>query len=119
MKRVFFLSFVIMLISITAAWTDSRILISTGHTDRINELVYQKSDNTLFSAGNDGTLRVWDINSKNLLYKLQISHLPIEKIAVHPNKPEVALIRTDRISTFHLSVWNYETGEELYSHKIE
>jgi len=118
-KRVFFLSFVIMLISITAAWTDSRILISTGHTDRINELVYQKSDNTLFSAGNDGTLRVWDINSKNLLYKLQISHLPIEKIAVHPNKPEVALIRTDRISTFHLSVWNYETGEELYSHKIE
>ncbi|MDZ7794082.1 MAG: WD40 repeat domain-containing protein [Spirochaetia bacterium] len=119
MKRVFILSLVIMLISISAAWTDSRVLISTGHTERINELAFQKSKDTLFSAGNDGTLRVWDINSKKLLYKLQISHLPIEKIAVHPSKPEVALVRTDRINTFHLSVWNYKTGKELYSHKIE
>ncbi|MFO7729201.1 MAG: WD40 repeat domain-containing protein [Spirochaetia bacterium] len=119
MKRVFYLSLVVMLFSVAAAWTDSRVLISTGHTERINELFYQESDNTLFSSGNDGTLRVWDINSKQLLHKLQISHLPIEKIAVHPNKPHVALVRTDRINTFHLSVWNYETGEELYSHKIE
>jgi len=109
----------IMLVSISTAWTNSRMIVSTGHTERINELAYQKSDNTLFSAGNDGTLRVWDIGTKQLLYKLQISHLPIEKLAVHPSKPQVALVRTDRINTFHLSVWNYESGEELYSHKIE
>lgn len=118
MKRVFIL-FVLLTVSLAPAWTENRVLISTGHTQSINDFALLESDNTLFSAGNDGTLRVWDSGSQRLLHKLQISHLPIVKIAVHPEKPEVALVETDRINTYHLSVWNYSTGKELFSHKIQ
>ncbi|MFW5727017.1 MAG: WD40 repeat domain-containing protein [Spirochaetia bacterium] len=118
MKRIFI--FVVLLAtSFSLAWTENRVLISTGHTKSINDFALLESNNTLFSAGDDGTLRVWDPESNQLLHKLQISHLPIVKIAVHPNKPEVALVETDRINTYHLSVWNYSTGKELFSHKIQ
>ncbi len=118
MKRVFIL-LVLLTVSLAPAWTEDRVLISTGHTQSINDFALLESDNTLFSAGDDGTLRVWDSGTNRLLHKLQISHLPIVKIAVHPEKPEVALVETDRINTYHLSVWNYSTGKELFSHKIQ
>ena len=118
MKRIIFLV-VLLAASLSLAWTENRVLISTGHTKSINDFALLESNNTLFSAGDDGTLRVWDPDSNQLLHKLQISHLAIVKIAVHPNKPEVALVETDRINTYHLSVWNYSTGKELFSHKIQ
>lgn len=118
MKRVLIL-LVLLSVSLASAWTENRVLISTGHTRSINDFAVLESDKTLFSAGDDGTLRVWDSDTNRLLHKLQISHLPIVKIAVHPDKPEVALVETDRINTYHLSVWNYSTGEELFSHKIQ
>ncbi len=119
MRRVFTLVLLLTLISVFNAWSEERVLITTGHTQRINDFARNDSRYSLFSAGDDGTLRVWNTRTQQLLHKLQISHLPIVKIAVHPNKPHVALIETDRINTFHLSVWNYSTGEELFSHKIE
>lgn len=115
---------ILFLFLIVPLSAEQRVLISTGHTRSINDLIMQGAQNLLFSAGDDGTLRVWDVNRLGddrgkLLYKLQISHLPIVKIAVHPTLPQVALIETDRINTFHLSVWDYRTGKELFSHKIE
>jgi len=100
------------------------IQINTGHTQPINDLAIQRDRAMLYTVGDDGTLRVWDTDKYitgrgTLLHKLQISHLPIVRIAVHPSEPQVALVETDRINTFHLSVWNYETDEELFSHKIE
>lgn len=118
MKRVLILSLLLMSL-LAPAWTENKVLISTGHTQSINDFAFHESNNTLFSAGDDGTLRVWDPRDSRLEHKLQISHLAIVKIAVHPNKPEVALVETDRINTYHLSVWNYSTGKELFSHKIK
>ncbi len=117
MKRVLILTLLIFT-SFSRAWTENQVLINTGHTQSINAFAFHESNNTLFSAGDDGTLRVWDPRYRRLEHKLQISHLPIVKIAVHPNKPEVALVETDRINTYHLSVWDYSTGKELFSHKI-
>ncbi|MFO7849653.1 MAG: hypothetical protein R6V67_06810 [Spirochaetia bacterium] len=77
-----------------------------------------QEENTLFTAGEDGSVRKWDLDSQRLIKKLQISHLPVVDVALHPQKPLIALVETDRINTYHLSVWNYETEEELYSHKI-
>jgi len=101
-----------------------RVEISTGHTQRINEFSYLHDQKLLFTVGDDGTLRIWDSEPKEdgrgaLRYKFQISHLPIVKLAVHPTEPYVALIETDRINTYHLSLWNYQSREKLFSHKID
>ncbi len=119
---LFFLVFFLVMTAILPA--QQRVLISTGHTRTINDTILQSEKDLVFSAGDDGTLRVWDAERLDdergkMLHKLQISHLPIVKIAVHPTKEQVALIETDRINTFHLSVWNYQTGEKVFSHKID
>jgi len=125
MKKLVFFLLAAFLSSISpAVWSDQSIQINTGHTQTINNLAYRQDSGELYSVGDDGTLRVWDAadytsGRGTLLHKLQISHLPIVRIAVHPELPQVALVETDRINTFHLSVWNYETDTELFSHKIE
>jgi WD40 repeat protein len=115
---------ILFLCIVLALPAEQRVHINTGHTHRINDFSLQETRNLLFSAGDDGTLRVWDVNRIDngrgrLLYKLQISHLPIVKFAVHPRLSQVALVETDRINTFHLSVWDYRTGKKIFSHKIE
>lgn len=125
MKRRLFLFLILLALwAVIPLSASQRVLINTGHTQAINDFAQASKQNLLFTAGNDGTLRVWENRRLSsvrgsLLYKLQISHLPIVKIAVHPTKPLVAMIETDRINTFHLSVWNYRSAEEIFSHKIK
>ncbi len=119
MKRGPILLLLLFFLSISTVWSEERVLISTGHTQSINDFALNESRSTLFSAGDDGTLRVWDTDTTQLLYNLQISHLPIVKIAVHPKSSYVALVETDKINTYHLSVWNYATGKKVFSHKIQ
>ena len=122
--KTIFIGIIMTLTSLTALWSAHGIQIDTGHTQTINDLAINRETQQLFSVGDDGTLRVWDArvssgNRGKLLHKLQISHLSIVRVAVHPSLPQVALVETDRINTFHLSVWNYEENRELFSHKID
>ncbi len=117
MKKLFVL-LTILSCTLSAPLANERITVNTGHTGEVLDLEFGVSQNRLFSSGDDGTLRIWHTGSKRLERKLQISHLPIVRISVHPTEPLIALIETDRINTYHLSVWNYEKEEELYSHKI-
>ncbi len=117
MKKLCFL-FIILSCTLPVLYGSERIMVNTGHTGEVLDLEFGPSQTRLFSSGDDGTVRIWDTASKRLERKLQISHLPIVRISVHPEKPLIALIETDRINTYHLSVWNFEREEELYSHKI-
>ncbi|MFW5747484.1 MAG: hypothetical protein ACOCX6_01680, partial [bacterium] len=92
-----------------------RVVINTGHTGRVNSIAYHDSDSLLFSGGADGTLRVWDTETEKLVYLLQITHNPIEKIFLNPEAPQVGIIEKDGISSHRLSVWNWQTKEERLS----
>lgn len=35
-----------------------------GHSEPVNNIVFQENDNYLFSCSNDGTVRLWDISNK-------------------------------------------------------
>ncbi len=117
MKRCIF-SIVFLLVLGLCLSAEERIVVNTGHTAPILDIAFRDKANGLFTTGEDGTVRRWDTVSGRLVKKLQISHLPIVKLAVHPDRPLIALIETDRINTYHLSVWDYRSEKELYSHKI-
>lgn len=123
-RRIILFSIILTVFVLSGLQAAQGIQINTGHTQPINDYAVHRDRGLLYSVGNDGTLRVWDTGSYRtgrgtLLHKLQISHLPIVQVAVHPTEPQVALVETDRINTFHLSVWDYENDTELFSHKID
>ena len=97
---------------------DVRVVINTGHTGRVNSIAYHDTYSLLFSGGEDGTLRVWDSKTEKLVYLLQITHNPIEKIILNPEAPQVGIIEKDGISTHRLSVWNWQTKTELFSRQL-
>jgi hypothetical protein len=49
------------------------------------------------------------------VYLLQVSHLPIRALAVNPEAPEVAVIESDGLSVFRLSVWNWQNQSPVFS----
>ena len=95
-----------------------RVVINTGHTGRVNSIAYHDSYSLLFSGGADGTLRVWDPETEKLVYLLQITHNPIEKIFLNPEAPQVGIIEKDGIGSHRLSVWNWQTKAELFSRRL-
>lgn len=62
---------------------------------------------------------VWDTEEKTLLKKLQISYLQVRNMAVNSDGTRIAVIETDTISSFKLSVWDMEKNKKVFSHKME
>lgn len=109
----------IILLTILAVHTfsEDKFVINSGHSHPVQS--FSSNGSTLYSCDNRGTLMVWDTNTKALIKKLQISYLQVRKMAVNFDGTRIAVVETDTISSFKLSVWNLETDKKLFSHKME
>ena len=94
-------------------------LIKTGHFDSVETLAYSENDSYLFSGGADGTLRIWSTTNKEIIRNLQITDNSVISIALHPSKPFVAIIESNTISTYYLSIWNWDTGNRLHRRELK
>lgn len=112
-KFLFLLIFVIT----SHTFSQDHIIINSGHSYSVHN--FSSADNQLFSCDNRGTLMVWDIAKKTLTKKLQISYLQIRNMAVNFDGTRVAIVETDTISSFKLSVWDLQNDKKLFSHKME
>lgn len=94
-----------------------KFLIKTGHLGAIHDLV--SLENLLFSAGEDGTVRIWDLSDNKPVQAIQVSHLPIMMIAANPVLPQFAVIETDNLTTYRLCVWDWKRNERIYSRRLD
>lgn len=62
---------------------------------------------------------VWDAGNNSLIKKLQISYLQVKDMAVNFDGTRIAVVETDTISSFKLSVWDLVNNKKLFSHKME
>ncbi len=108
--------FILPILCISAE--DSRFLINSGHSGTVSDTDFSADGKLIFSGGDDGTVRVWNSSNAQLLYRLQISHLPIRRISASTSKPYIASIESDGINSVNLSVWNWETGERLFRQRL-
>ncbi len=92
-----------------------RVLLNTSHTGEVSVLYYDEARGLLFSGGEDGTVRVWDAGEGRLRYVVRVSHRPVQKLSVHPREPYVAVLVGEDLAADTLSVWNWETGRQLYT----
>ncbi|MBN2444871.1 MAG: hypothetical protein JXJ04_26185 [Spirochaetales bacterium] len=90
------------------------VIIQSGHRGIINELIHHPAKPVLFSAGEDGTVKIWDTDSGELLRSIRVHYRPVKHIAIHPLLPYCAVLEIIEPLSSRLSVWNWETGEKKY-----
>ena len=98
-------------------FSDDSFVINSGHSRPVQS--FSQQNNILYSCDNRGTLMIWDTKTKLLLDKLQISYLQIKTITVNSTGTKIAVVETDNISSFRLSVWDLEKKIKLFSHKMD
>lgn len=115
-KQIFFLLiFLLILFSRNLISQDKDIVIQSGHIGAVHVLSLHPSKSLLFSAGEDGTVKIWNIKTMELIRSLRIFHRPVKEIAIHPLKPYLAVLERQESFSPVLSVWNWETGEKKYT----
>lgn len=98
---------------------EPRVVVNTGHNKGIRTLKFSHRYNLLFSGGEDGSIRAWNPDNRDLVYQLQVSHLPIQAIELNPQKPHIAVVEKGRLNSFRLTVWNWEKQSLLFSRDLE
>lgn len=92
----------------TSTWEKVRTL--GGHRGKVNDLVFSSDSLRLVSAGDDGTVRVWDCESGEVLLVLEGHIGKVNSVAVSPCGKCLASASNDKT----VRVWNLETGVMLF-----
>ena len=92
----------------------SRAVVSYGHQGAVRDLSVDDPRGLVFSAGEDGTLRIWDAESQTLIHRIAITRQKVLSIAVDPAASFAAVVVTDGAKAYWADVWNWDTGELLY-----
>ena len=111
---------VLLFLTVFAGFSDDIYLqVNAAHNGPVNVLKYDRQGGILFSAGKDGTVKVWDTSSGGLIRSIRASFLPLKMLAVNQSKKEVAVLATDEINTFKISVWNWENGKAVFNFPMD
>jgi WD40 repeat protein len=92
----------------------SRAVVSYGHQGAVRDMAADASRGLVFSAGEDGTLRIWDAVSQTLMRRIAVTRQSIVSVAVDPAASLAAILITDGARANWADVWNWDTGELLY-----
>ncbi len=116
MHKFKLLLFLLFTFSISV-FCESSLVINSGHSHPIQ--TFTSNGKLLFSSDNSGILMVWNTENGSLIKKLQVSYLMVKDLAVNAAGTRVAVVETDTISSFKLSVWDLEKDKKLFSHKMD
>jgi len=114
LKNLLLLFFFIIVVFNTFS-LDSRIVIQSGHEGDINSIVYHQKYKYILSAGKDGTVKIWKPDSKELLYNIQLSNLPIEKIVVSPEKSHFAVLIKTSLTSSKIIAYDWMADKTIFT----
>ena len=95
------------------------LLVNSGHVGIINDLKYSKTYDLLFSVGDDGVVKIWDVENSSIANNIKVSFYPILKIALHPEKPLMAVIVKDRAGFLRLEMWDWNESNRIFSTELK
>ncbi|OJF77686.1 MAG: hypothetical protein BKP49_01535 [Treponema sp. CETP13] len=113
MRKIIF-SFTFLFLAITVSFSDVHTS-KQPHEGSVTSLCIA-SNNTLFSAGDDGYITNWQSSGNGDHY--QISDYQIKLLSVSPNGTDIAVYETDGYSLNRISVWNWRTQTRKFAKRI-
>ena len=94
-------------------------LVDTSHRGAIHDLAYDAQRRLLFSAGDDGTVRVWSHDRRTIIRHLRLGAVRVLRIALHPDRPLLAAVARSTRGEDLLEVWDWQSGRRLYRHRLD
>lgn len=100
------------------AFSTARVALNSGNTAPVTKIVQDSRAGYVFTASQDGTVKIWDLPSHSMLETVRVSAFRLVSLAVNPERPEFAVVETDGALFFQLSVWNWQTGRRLFDRTL-
>lgn len=97
-------------IALYDAWIWVRVMSLRGHRGKVNDLVFSPDSQRLASAGDDGTVRVWNIESGEALLVLEGHIGKVNSVAISPCGKYLASASNDKT----VRMWSLEIGVMLF-----
>lgn len=81
-------------------------LVMRGHDGAVREVAVHPDDRRIVSAGDDGTVRTWDMETGKLLTTIQVSTKTLNALAISPDGQTVAT------GNLILELWDLDKAEK-------
>jgi hypothetical protein len=109
----------LLVFATAGAWAQSRVTLSLGHSGAVRAIAGRNGLDLAVSVGDDGKLLAWDLLHDGLWTSWQVAHVPLTRLAVHPDRPEVVVFAQDGLSRGRLIGMDWETGERLFETEVD
>lgn len=93
-------------------------LINSSHAGVITDLEYDPQRRLLFSAGDDGAVRVWDRTSGSIVQHLRLGVHRVTRIALQPEGSLLAAVLRSATGDNLLEVWDWRSGRRLHGRPL-
>ena len=93
-------------------------LINSVHAGVITDLEYDPQRRLLFSAGDDGAVRVWDRTNGSIVQHLRLGVHRITRIALQPEGSLLAAVLRSATGDNLLEVWDWRSGRRLHGRTL-
>lgn len=107
------ISLLVVFVATAAIGIAQPVSVRVSHSGAVNDMASDSQTGQLYTGGEDGSLRRWTLGPPALLAEYQVSHNPITQLALHPERPLVAALASDRKRSHVLHIWDIERGQEV------
>ena len=94
-----------------------RVRITHQFEGGVTAIADSSVTHSFFAAGKDGFITRFSYRTMNP-ETWQVSAMPIKRIAVHPKKTFIAVYETDGFSIHTISLWDWQTKQQLYAKRF-
>ena len=116
--RIVRITVLLILVCLVSVYGE-RTIVNSGHIGGVNQLTLSQNGASLYSVGDDGTIREFHARTGNLIRTTQASPFPITSFVIHPDEHRLAFLEDDGVSIYRLSVWDLPEERLAYSVLLE